>query len=149
MHDYACEHKLLTREQWMAAKAASQVSVRLTHAMACQMHAALKPDLREVGSKGLALEKDIGDLLKAGDRLEEIEGGHDIFINLLSLPEGLALFFYRPKQTNRLLFWCPLISDETYGEPVLEYEKHCRRYPTRRRWWRRTIQLWCKFQDCA
>ena len=102
----------------MAAKAASQVSVRLTHAMACQIYVALKPDLRAPGSRGLALDRDIGVFFKSGDRLEEIEGGHDIFVNLLTLPEGLALVFYRPNPTNRLIFWCPLIFDETYGEPV-------------------------------
>ena len=30
--------------------------------------------------------------------------------------------FYRPKQTNCFLCWCPLIFDETYGEPVLAPE---------------------------
>ena len=75
MHDYTANTALLTREDWATAKIESTVTVRLTPALARDITSALAPDFRQKnGSKGLALTSSVGDTLKAGDRIEELDG---------------------------------------------------------------------------
>ena len=63
-----------------------------------------------------------GMVLKAGDRLEEIDGMRDVVkCDVRSLEPGTALHFYRPSKHNRLIHWCPLLFDRSYAdEPCLK-----------------------------
>ena len=63
-----------------------------------------------------------GVTLKAGDRIEEIEGVRDaVGCDVRSLSEHTLVHFFRPSTQNRLNHWCPLVFDSSYSdEPVLD-----------------------------
>ena len=91
----------------------------MTPALARDITSALAPDLRKNGAKGLALTSNVG-ALKAGDRIEEIDGGLDVVeTDLGSLAPGTPVHFFRPSANNRLNFWCELLYCTDYGDPVL------------------------------
>ena len=70
---------------------------------------------------GLALNANVGLVLKAGDRIENIEGFHDVLdVKWENFLDGTRVTFFRSKQCNRLIHWCPLVFDTTFGNPVLE-----------------------------
>ena len=57
-----------------------------------------------------------GDVLKAGDRIEEIPGVHDaVACDVRTLPVDTEVHFFRPSPLNRLNHWCPLLYDLNYG----------------------------------
>ena len=60
--------------------------------------------------------------LKAGDRIEEVEGVRDaVSCDVRDLSEHTLVHFYRPSTQNRLNHWCPLVFDTSYSdEPVLD-----------------------------
>ena len=64
MHKYTKEYHCLTKDDWDAAKAATQVTVRLSPANAQAIRENLKPDLRKVGSFGKALTCNVGSSLR-------------------------------------------------------------------------------------
>ena len=119
MHNYALEYETLTKEHWDAAKAATQVIVRVSPENAGAIQASLQPDLRKTGSLGRALTSNVGAVLKTGDRLEKIEGMRDICSDVSTLPVGCELQFFRPHDDARLRFWFPLVFDTDYGDPIL------------------------------
>ena len=112
MGDHSKEAPLLVHDDWIAAKAATQITVKLCPGLGGLVRASLQPDVRQKGSKGLALTANVG-ALKAGDRLEQIDDGcHDIVeCDLTKLPADTSLHFFRPNPHSRLTFWCPLIFD--------------------------------------
>lgn len=119
MHNYSAPKPFLSIGDWFEAKEATQVTIILPD-LAAEIAAALAPDFSKDGSKGLALVRSVGITLKGGDRLEHIEGGHDIWTDLTALPDGTSIHFFRPRKESRLVFWCPLIYDLQYQpEPTL------------------------------
>ena len=58
-----------------------------------------------------------------GDRLTPNASVLDTGANIKRVPLGSVLDFYRPKASNRLTFWCPLIFCTDFSsEPVLNPE---------------------------
>ena len=60
MYDFSVESAMLTHQDWLDAKSATQISVRLTPALATLVQKHLEPDLRKDGARGLALNANIG-----------------------------------------------------------------------------------------
>ena len=109
MHTYTAEPRMLTHADWLVAKRDSQVTIRLDKALARSISSALAPDFRTDGSKGLALNANAGPVLKAGDRIEHIEGVQDVFeANLESLPNGTHVTFFQSEQGQSADLLVPL-----------------------------------------
>lgn len=119
MHDYSCNKPFLDCAAWTQAKVDTQITV-VSPTLVAEISAALAPDFSKNGSNGLALKHAVGPTLRAGDRLDEIDGGRDIYSDLTALPHGTGMHFFRPRKENRLMFWCPLLYDKQFQpEPVL------------------------------
>ena len=82
MHKYTKEYHCLTKDDWDAAKAATQVTVRLSPASAQAIRENRAPELRKVGSLGKALTCNVGSSLGENGLLNSISTQHLVFIHM-------------------------------------------------------------------
>ena len=122
IHNYAAPGEPLRRQDWDEAKAQSQITVVLDQALAEQLQEHLAYSTHPNGPRGRALKANVG-VLRARDRLEQVPG-HDIAVDLSTLPEGTAVHFFRPDPAGRLTHWFPLFFNTDYDDqPILEPER--------------------------